>query len=748
MGFRPFVHRLAVGMNLPGWVLNAPEGVFIEVEGAKKVLDTFLIRLEKEKPAHAFIQSIEASYLDPIQLQDFRILASKAGGDRMTLVLPDIASCEECMAEVSNTHDRRYRYPFTNCTHCGPRFTIIEALPYDRKNTTMRNFTMCGRCRAEYEDPLDRRFHAQPIACPECGPHIELWDPDGKAKATCEAALTGAADEIRKGAIVAVKGLGGFHLMVDARNEEAVIRLRMRKQREEKPLALMFPTMAAIVEHCEVSPMEERLLRAPESPIVLLKRLGNSHAVSGGLSSRVAPRNPFLGVMLPYTPLHHLLLNEVKSPVIATSGNLSEEPICTDEREALERLPGIADLFLVHDRPIARHVDDSIVRIMLDRELVLRRARGYAPLPMPVKPQSEPILAVGGHLKNTITLAARGNAFISQHIGDLENKESLEAFGSVIRSLETLYDAQPVHIAADLHPDYLSTRFAGTLGLHVSPIQHHFAHVASCMTDNGLEETVLGVSWDGTGFGPDHTIWGGEFLLADLSRFVRFASLRKFMLPGGERAIKEPRRAALGVLFEIFGDDVFTWLPQPVRASYAAHELTALRQMLAGGVNSPFTSSAGRLFDAVAALSGLRQRVHFEGQAAMELEFAIAGEASDDVYPFGSAGSEPLVVDWEPMIRAILDDLREEIPIEKISGRFHNTLADIIVAIARRAGLPKVLLTGGCFQNKYLTERTVRQLGRAGFSPYWHQRIPPNDGGISLGQAAIVAHRLGGSGIR
>jgi hydrogenase maturation protein HypF len=748
VGFRPFVYRLATELNLQGWVLNSNEGVFIEVQGARNILETFLLRLQAEKPERSFIQSLEFSFLDPTAFDGFEIRASSSGGARNTLVLPDIATCPECLAEILDPANRRYRYPFTNCTNCGPRFTIIESLPYDRANTSMKRFSLCPECRSEYQNPLDRRFHAQPTACPACGPSLELWDTAGRTQAQDDAALIGAAAAVRSGQIVAVKGLGGFHLMVDARNQEAVERLRARKRREEKPLALLYPALDAVRDHCEVTRLEERLLLSPESPIVLLQRNSATHA-RHPIAPSVAPGNPYLGVMLPYTPLHHLLMHDLAFPVVATSGNISDEPICIDEYEALQRLAGIADLFLVHNRPIVRHVDDSIVRVMLGRELVLRRARGYAPLPLSVRQQAPAILAVGGHLKNTIALAVRNNVFISQHIGDLETPEATQAFRKVIEDFHELYETQPEMVAADLHPDYLSSRYARACGLPLVAVQHHYAHIAACMAENELEGPLLGISWDGTGFGLDGTIWGGEFLLADKVSFRRVASLRKFRLPGGASAIKEPRRAAIGVLYELLGDELFERSDIIPLQSFNPAEVTLLRQMLEKAVNSPVTSSAGRLFDAVASIAGLRQKVNFEGQAAMELEFAASGQGMGESYPFDLTagrddpeGSEMIVVDWGPLMLAILTDLKNGMPIGTISCRFHRSLSEIIVTVARRVAMERVALSGGCFQNKFLTEHTVRRLEEEGFRPYWHQRIPPNDGGIAVGQIAAVLRSL------
>lgn len=765
VGFRPFVFRLASELQLRGWVTNSNEGVLIEVEGTGEALRNFLLRIEKEKPPRSFIQSLESSWLDPAGYSDFTIKPSESGGSKTALVLPDISTCPDCLQDITEPNNRRYYYPFTNCTNCGPRFSIIEALPYDRANTSMKGFEMCAQCHEEYRDPSNRRFHAQPNACPVCGPHIELWEVDGTnivagAQAPThtqpgysEALIRYAATALLEGKILALKGLGGFHLMVAANDPPAVTRLRERKHREEKPLALMFPSLRSIRNFCEVSDLEERLLLSPESPIVLLRRLANSR-----LPEVIAPGNPNYGVMLPYSPLHHLLLAQLGFPVVATSGNLSDEPICINEREALERLKGIADLFLVHNRPIVRHVDDSIIRIIADRESVMRRARGYAPLPVSFQP-SEPgrvVLGVGAHLKNTVALSVGSEAFVSQHIGDLETDAAYEAFRKVTADLEKLYESKPSLIVCDTHPDYLSTKFAQSiaspiaLGLPAAAtgerpgllkVQHHVAHILACMAENELAPPVLGVSWDGTGYGLDGTVWGGEFFVVSERECERAAHFRQFRLPGGEKAVKEPRRTALGLLYEIFGPGLFEMRDlTPVKA-FSNSELRSIKTMLAHKVNSPQTSSAGRLFDAVASLIDLRQQVRFEGQAAMELEFETQDSGSSEAYDFplepASADCRHSTLNWQPVVEGILRDLRAKVASSLIATRFHNSLVEGLIAVARRANESKVLLSGGCFQNRYLTERSISRLQEEGFQPYWHQRVPPNDGGISLGQ--IVA---------
>lgn len=735
VGFRPFVYRLATELGLSGWVNNSTQGVEIEIEGTSEELNKFLTRVQSEKPPHSSIQKFEYSLSHPVGYTGFKVKKSDKSGEKSTLVLPDIATCTDCLREIFDPNNRRYRYPFTNCTNCGPRYSIIESLPYDRANTTMKIFPMCKECREEYEDPLNRRFHAQPNACPNCGPHLELWNKAGKVLAKYHEALLAACDSIKKGMIVALKGLGGFQLIVDAANDQAAKRLRQLKTRGEKPFALMYPNIQTIEADCELSDTERRLLCSPESPIVLLKRKDETKNGTFYISSTIAPGNPYLGIMLPYTPLHHLLMAELGFPVVATSGNYSDEPICIDEGEALQRLGEIADFFLIHNRPIARHVDDSVVRVIMDHLTVMRCARGYAPMPIQLKEPMPSTLAVGGHLKNTIAISTGKQVFISQHIGDLENKQAYDSFVRVIKSLSGLYDLKPDQVSCDKHPDYLSTKYATDLALSKIDVQHHYAHVLSCMAENELEETVLGVSWDGTGLGLDGTIWGGEFLKVDKKSFSRVAHLRTFHLPGSEKAIKEPRRTALGLLYEIIGDRLFSMNEiKPVRL-FRSNEKNVLQQMLKRKINAPLTSSAGRLFDAVASIIGLCHTASFEGQAAMKLEFAAENVEISDSYSFNiKQKNESYMIDWGPMILEILDDLHKSRLVGHIAAKFHNTLAEMIAEVAMKIGEKQVVLTGGCFQNKYLTEHTVQRLDSLGFNPYWHHNVPANDGGIALGQ--------------
>jgi len=730
-------------------VSNTASGVFVEVEGEEDCVRRFLDCLAREKPPLAIIVSLETRLLDPVGYDSFEIRASDDGGEKSALVLPDVATCAECLREIFDPDDRRYLYPFTNCTNCGPRFSIIESLPYDRRRTTMKKFDMCKACRREYENPSDRRFHAQPNACPDCGPKLALLDGEGRRLSGRHEALLAAAEAIREERIVAVKGLGGFHLVVNARSEPAVRRLRDRKGREEKPFALMTPTLDDARRISLVGDEEAHLLRSPESPILLLRRQAVEKAAAAagpdaGIAPAVAPENPFLGVMLPNTPLHHILLADLGFPVVATSGNLSNEPICTDESEALRRLAGIADFFLAHDRPIHRHVDDSIVRVIRRREMVMRRARGYAPLPVRLADSVPESIAVGGHLKNAVAVGRGRDVFIGPHIGDLETRESFDAFRRSVESLAALHEIRPRFVACDLHPEYLSTRHGESLGPPIVRVQHHHAHLLACMAENELSDPVLGVAWDGTGYGTDGTVWGGEFLLPEGPSFRRIAWIRPFPLPGGEAAIREPRRSALGLLHEILGDELARCDDLPPLRAFRPEERRTILGMLAGGVRSPMTTSAGRLFDAVSSLAGIRQTMTFEGQAAMELEFALPPSGGAEAFPLalGDGPEGATIIDWEPMVRAILEAIAESMGRGEIALRFHNTLAAGIVNVAKRVGVERVALTGGCFQNEYLLMETWRRLDKAGFRPYTHQRVPPNDGGIALGQIAALARGM------
>ncbi len=709
VGFRPFVHRLATGLGLTGWVLNSSAGLVVEVEGESGRVDEFLCRLEREKPPAAVVQEMIAEWLQPAGYERFEIHLSQGGEPRTTGVSADLATCAECMAEVQDSRNRRYGYPFTNCTNCGPRYTIVNDIPYDRAATTMRTFRMCDLCRREYEDPSNRRFHAQPNACPVCGPKL------------ISSRVADAVSALRGGLIVALKGIGGFQLLCDARNEQAVARMRERKHREAKPFALMVGSVEMARWYCFVSDEEQRALESAAAPIVLLRPHWQAEAYPT-LAPNIAPQSPYLGMMLPYSPLHHLLMREIPFPIVATSGNLTDEPIAIGNEEALTRLGEIADVFVLHDRSIARPCDDSVVRVSGGQTRSIRRARGYAPLPVAVNAELPNVLAVGGHLKNTAAIAMGRQVVLSQHIGDLETLEAREAFERAIDDLQRLYDWTPALVACDLHPSYASTIWAETCGLPMVRVQHHHAHVAACAAENGVAEPYLGVAWDGSGYGLDHTVWGGEFFLAERGEFQRIAHLRPFRLPGSEAAVREGWRAAASLLAETFGIGGVDESLVPDRT---------LLRMLERNINSPVTTSVGRLFDAVAALAGVARRSCYEGQAAISLESAIGSMRTDQAYPF-------LAGDWGQMIMCVVADARSGVDRGLISARFHNALATWIVDVARDAGVENVVLSGGVFQNSYLTDRAVEELRLGGFKAHTHRLVPANDGGLALGQAVIA----------
>jgi hydrogenase maturation protein HypF len=786
VGFRPFVYQTARRGRLAGWVRNEAGMVRIEVQGEDAALDTFLDALEHAHPPQARIDSLEVEEQVPAHdagqpdgAAVFQIRGSAEASAPRPTIPADLATCAECIAEIRDPSQRRYRYPFTNCTNCGPRWSIIERLPYDRTRTSMAGFAMCADCRAEYENPADRRFHAQPIACPRCGPMLQLLDHQGCEMAVGEAALGAAVEAILAGRIVAIKGLGGFQLLVDATNAAAIARLRQRKQRADRPFALMLPSVDDVRQSGQVSDEESRMLASHQAPIVLLRRQAREIGMSAApaIVDGVAPGNPYLGVMLPYSPLHHLLMAAVARPIVCTSGNLSEEPMAIATEDAVARLGGIADVLLTHDRPIVRPVDDSIVRLDPDGMQVLRRARGFAPLPIELKVETQgvpTILAVGGHLKNTVALLLGGPAedaaqvVMSAHVGDLDSRPSVEVFHRAVDDLAAFFRVVPDAVVCDLHPDYASTRYGEQLARQwdapLLRVQHHHAHVAACAAEHGLQGPVLGFAWDGAGYGPDGTVWGGEVLLCEGTEFRRVSHLRTFALPGGDRAAREPRRSALGLLFEIFG---------PAAAEHAAawfqpHEIDTLLAMLARHVGTPRTSSMGRLFDAVAAICGLPPATSFEGQAAMALEFA-AEESESQAYPLallacstdGGCGADAspapatklrqpqhnLVVDWEPLVQALLADGAAGVSVGRRSARFHNALAEMAVAVARAVGSPEIpiVLTGGCFQNALLTGRTRRRLSAAGFRVYTHHQVPSGDGGLALGQAFLTLRQMQGS---
>jgi hydrogenase maturation protein HypF len=703
VGFRPFVYRLATEMSLTGWVLNSSAGLVLEVEGAPDELRRFEQRIESERPKASVVTVRESEWLPAQGFTKFEIHHSDTDSAKSVNVLPDLATCADCRAELFDPVNRRFQYPFTNCTNCGPRYTIVVDIPYDRPNTTMREFVLCSACREEYENPANRRFHAQPNACPVCGPKLDGTIAD-----------MGAA--LRRGEIVALKGVGGFQLLVDARQAAAVARLRQRKHREEKPFALMMPSREMAYEYCEISSAEQELLESQAAPIVLLRPRSGTD-----IAWNVAHCSPYLGVMLPYSPLHHLLMRECSFPLIATSGNRSDEPIAIANEEATSRLKDIADHFLMHNRPIVRACDDSVVRLTRGRAGILRRARGYAPLGIRVSRIVPPVLAVGGHLKNTVAIGIGQDVFLSQHIGDLETFEARHAFERAIDDLCRLYRFKPEAVVCDLHPDYASTDWAERSGLPIIRVQHHQAHVAACAAENNVEGPYLGVSWDGTGYGLDGSIWGGEFFHVENQRvennqYERVAHLRPFGLPGGDAAVREGWRSAASVLFETVGPDA---VDSPVRP------------MLERKINVVPTTSVGRLFDAVASITGVAQQNRFEGQAAMLLENEIGSLRIEEAYPLTSG-------DWAPLIADVLRDKRERVPIPRIAAKFHNALVNWILEVAARSNLKQVVLSGGVFQNRYLTERAAAALESRGFVVHTHRQIPPNDGGIALGQVVMA----------
>jgi hydrogenase maturation protein HypF len=743
VGFRPFVHALAGRLGLAGLVGNDAGGVFVEVEGAAETVERFLQALAAEAPPLAVIERVTATRLAPTGAEGFAIAPSRAGGERQALVSPDTATCADCLAELADPADRRYRYPFINCTNCGPRFTIVRDVPYDRPATTMAAFAMCPDCAREYHDPADRRFHAQPVCCPACGPSLALVDREGRPAGG--GPLAGAAARLRAGSVVAVKGLGGYHLAADAASEPAVAALRARKHREDKPFAVMVADLDGARALGEVGPVVAAMLASPRRPIVLLARRPPEGRAAVAVS--VAPGNRSLGVMLPYTPLHHLLLAAVGRPIVLTSGNVSDEPIAYRDAEALERLGGIADWFLVHDRPIHVRADDSVVRAFRGRELPLRRSRGFAPQPLGLPwPFPRHVLACGAELKHTFCLAKDGRAFVSHHIGDLENYETFRSFTEGVEHFRRLFAVTPQVVAHDLHPEYLSTKYAVELdGVELEGVQHHHAHVAACLADNGEPGPVIGVAFDGLGFGADGTIWGGELLVADLEGFRRAGHLEVVPMPGGAAAIREPWRMAAAWLDATFGGQV------PERLAVVGRNRDRWERVLAlarSGTASPVTSSAGRLFDAVAAILGVRDAVNYEGQAAVELE-QLADPGEPGAYPARVAGpgsdGAPLRLAGTDLVRAVVEELEAGVATPLVAARFHNGLAAATVAACRAlgeaTGLEAVALSGGVFQNLLLLERTVAGLERAGFRVLVHSRVPPNDGGISLGQAAVAGAR-------
>ncbi len=735
VGFRPYVHGLAGRLGLSGRVGNDTAGVFVEVEGAEQAVSEFLAVLPVQAPPLAVIEQVRTSQQTPTGEQGFHIVASNASGRRDTLVSADSATCVDCLRELADPTDRRFDYSFINCTNCGPRFTIVRDVPYDRPFTTMAPFAMCTACAAEYHDPADRRFHAQPVCCPACGPQLRLLDADGTELPGDP--LAEAAAALSGGAVLAVKGLGGYHvatLATGATGAVATAMLRARKHREDKPFAVMVADLDAAHEFCVIDPVGERVLASRRRPVVLLPRRPQA-----AVAPAVAPGNRSLGLMLPYTPLHHLLLRATAAPIVLTSGNISDEPIAYRDDDALRRLTGIADAFLTHNRAIHMRTDDSVVRVFRGAELPVRRSRGYAPEPLTLEqPVPRPILGCGAELKNTFCLARGRYAFVSHHIGDLENYETLRSFTEGIRHFGRLFDVVPEVVAHDLHPEYLSTKYALDLAdVELVGVQHHHSHIASCLADNGDAGPVLGVAFDGLGYGSDGTLWGGEFLLADLTGFQRLAHLVPVPMPGGATAIRQPWRMAAAYL----GSEAPEELVQR-----NAEQWDTILAMADRGVNAPLTSSAGRLFDAVAAILGVRDSINYEGQAAIELE-QRADRTERGSYPavVTEVGST-IQLHGAELVRCVVDDLRAGVAPEVIATRFHHGVADAIVRVCsmlrETTGVSAAALSGGVFQNILLLERTVAGLEQAGFRVLTHSRVPPNDAGISLGQVAVAAALL------
>jgi hydrogenase maturation protein HypF len=740
VGFRPCVYTLATGLGLSGFVGNDVDGVFVEVEGPQPAVAEFLRQLERDPPPLARVERVTTAAMTPTGETSFAIAPSGPDGPRRTLVPADTATCEDCLRELADPADRRFGYPFINCTNCGPRFTIVRDVPYDRPLTTMAPFAMCPRCAAEYHDPADRRFHAQPACCPACGPRLTLHDNAGTPLPGDP--LARAAQLIGNGQILAVKGLGGYHLAADARDQAAVAALRARKHREDKPFAVLAADLTAARALGEVDRAATALLSGPARPIVLLPRRPGTQ-----IAAATAPGNRYLGVMLPYTPLHHLLVRALARPMVLTSGNVSDEPIAYRDDDALARLGPIADAFLSHDRAIHIRTDDSVARTFRDRPMPIRRSRGYVPEPVIVRAGfPRPVLACGAELKNTFCLAKDHHAFVSHHVGDLENAETLRSFTEGIEHFRRLFDVDPQVVAHDLHPEYLSTKYAMDLDLPLHGVQHHHAHIASCLADNGADfwadgpatGPVIGIAFDGTGYGPDGTIWGGEFLVAGLAGFERGGHLAPVPMPGGAAAIRQPWRMAAAYL----GADAPADLGVVDRN---AARWPAVVAMGAKGVNAPLTSSAGRLFDAAAAILGVRDAINYESQAAVELEqLADPGEAT--AYRTGlQIGEGPFQACGADLLHAIVDDLTDRVPAPVIAARFHHGVAAMIESgclhLRERHGLGTVALSGGVFQNMLLLHATVSRLEARGFTVLTHSRVPCNDGGISLGQAVIAAAR-------
>jgi hydrogenase maturation protein HypF len=752
VGFRPFIYNLALEHKLKGWVKNTTSGVEIDVDGTQNQLDAFIFQIKSNPPPLASLDNIELVDHPANGFSHFEIIHSESIPSEYQPISADVTVCSDCVAELLDPTDRRYRYPFINCTNCGPRFTIIQDIPYDRSKTSMAAFEMCPDCVAEYSDPANRRFHAQPTACQNCGPKIWLEQYRNPNQGTTtsvvelgEQAIQSTRNLLNAGKIVAIKGLGGFHLGCNAKDYDAVVELRQRKMRVDKPFAVMMPDMETIIRHCHVNDVERSLLESSAHPIVLLRRRSSSMIVP-----EVAPGQKTVGVMLPYTPLHVLLLEKEKGfpeVLVMTSGNLSDEPICTDNIDARQRLANLADAFLMHDRDIHIRTDDSVMRVFDNKPYPIRRSRGYAPFPVQLPWKVPPLLAAGTELKNTFCITNGNYAFLSHHIGDLENYETLKSYEDGIKHFEQLFRVRPIGIACDLHPNYLATRYASDRAqrdqIPLFGIQHHHAHIASLMAEQGLDGSrkVIGVAFDGTGYGEDGAIWGGEFLIADYSGYARNFHLKYFPLPGGDVSIRRPLRTALSLLWSLGID----WSEiNGLSADVNSAERNVMQNQLEKKVNSPLTSSIGRLFDAAAALAGVRKHINYEAQAAIEFE-SLADPQEKKRYNFEINAGE---INPEKAIKSLISDINSRVPVTKISSKFHNGLAFMVTDVCRQirntSGLDEVALSGGVWQNITLLKKAITLLEAEGFKVYVHRRVPANDGGVSLGQVAIAANRLKG----
>ena len=743
VGFRPWIYRLATEQGLAGFVRNDATGVTIEAFGSEEALDAFMHRLESASPAAAAVRELRSLAIPSVPVRTFSIVHSEESTQRRVSIPPDLPTCPACVSELFDPADRRYRYPFINCTNCGPRFTIAQDVPYDRPTTTMAAFRMCQACQREYDTVSDRRFHAPPNGCPVCGPRLALVTPDGKV-IDREDPIAAIAIALTAGQVAAIKGIGGFHLACDATSPEAVQRLRARKRRDEKPFAVMVRDLAHAEEFAQLTEEERRLLASLENPIVLATR-----RECGMLASDVAPRSPLVGLLLPYTPLHHLLMNDVGRPLVMTSGNLSDEPLAYRNDEALQRLAGVADLFVIHDRDIETRCDDSVARVTAGRPVVLRRARGYVPRPISVSPGVHvPVLACGALLKNTFCIGVGDSAYLGPHIGDLENLETLASFEESVARMERFLRVKPEVIAHDLHPEYLSTRHAlGRPEAIKIGVQHHHAHIASAMAEHGLNGSVIGVAYDGTGYGTDGTAWGGEVMVASHEGFERVATLRPILLAGGDAAIRHPWRSALALVEDAF-DGQAPLDRLPLFAALRSDHVTVIRQMLASRFRSPLAHGAGRYFDAIGALVLARPDSRYEGQIALEWN-VVAAPVEHRQYDYEvDSRQSPWTIDLRPMVRAVVGDVLAGVSAAIISARFHNTMvsatAEVVRGAARTHNALPVVLTGGCFQNPRLAESLACALSSQ-FTVYLHRDVPPGDGGLALGQAVVasaVAQRL------